>query len=501
MASNWTFGQKVGAGFAVTVVLTLVIGAVSIYALRTVVSAKDQVISVNAQNITDAERLGVASARRVAAVRGYFLTKQESHLEELRQKREEFLSILGRLRQQVHDPEGRRLLDETERKEADYRAASDRVIALRQGESTLDVIIRKFDEEVLPRRNLMNQAIDAFVAYGERILEQEKQAATASASSAITLVVVIAIIIVILATAIALLLTRTLGRQIGTAVNQVQSSSAELQAASNQQATGAKEQATAMSEITTTISELLATSRQIAESAQRVAQIAEQTAGAARSGDGTVEKGSDALTGIRRQVDLIVNHMLELGKKSQQIGSVLEIVAELAEQTNILAINATIEAAGAGDSGKRFAVVAEEIRKLADRVGGSTKEIRGLIDDVRSAVNTTVMTTETGSKAVEAGAKQFSEVASSFKQIAGLVTTTTEAAKEIELSTKQQTTAVEQVNIAITNVAQASKENEASTGQTLQTASQLSGLARELLRLVQPQAAVHVHRDLDERTT
>ena len=99
----------------------------------------------------------------------------------------------------------------------------------------------------------------------------------------------------------------------------------------------------------------------------------------------------------------------------------LDIVSELAEQTNILAINATIEAAGAGEAGKRFAVVAEEIRKLADRVGGSTKEVRTLIDDVRSAVNTTVMATETGSKAVDAGSRQFGDVASAFKQIAGLV--------------------------------------------------------------------------------
>ena len=236
------------------------------------------------------------------------------------------------------------------------------------------------------------------------------------------------------------MLTRSLSRQIGTAVGQVQSSSAELQAAANQQATGVKEQATAMTEITTTISELLATSRQIAESAQRVAQIAEQTAtcGAVRRRHRRAWR-TNSIAGIRRQVDLIVNHMLELGKKSQQIGAVLDIVSELAEQTNILAINATIEAAGAGEAGKRFAVVADEIRKLADRVAGSTKEIRALIDDVRSAVNTTVMATETGSKAVDAGSQQFGDVAVAFKQIAGLVATTTEAAREIELSTKQQT--------------------------------------------------------------
>jgi methyl-accepting chemotaxis protein len=289
--------------------------------------------------------------------------------------------------------------------------------------------------------------------------------------------------------AIGWFISRSLSDQIGTAVGHVRSSSTELQAVANQQATGAKEQSAAMTEISTTISELLATSRQIAESAQRVAHNAEQTASAARSGHGTVDLTHESISGIRRQVDQIVSHMLELGRKSQEIGAVLDIVSELAEQTNILAINATIEAAGAGEAGKRFAVVAEEIRKLADRVGGSTKEVRTLIDDVRSAVNTTVMATETGSKAVDAGTRQFGDVASTFKQIASLVTTTTDAAREIELSTKQQSTAVEQVNIAIANVTQTSVETETSAGQTLQTVSQMATLSRNLLRIIQPHMA------------
>jgi methyl-accepting chemotaxis protein len=248
-----------------------------------------------------------------------------------------------------------------------------------------------------------------------------------------------------------------------------------------------------MNEIATTISELLATSRQIAESAQRVSQIADQTTKSARAGDGTVAKANASILSIRQQVDLIVSHMLDLGKKSQQIGAVLDIVSELAEQTNILAINATIEATGAGEAGKRFAVVADEIRKLADRVTGSTKEIRGLIDDVRSAANTSVMTTETGSKSVDAGSRQFEEVISAFKQIADMVATTTEAAREIELSTKQQSSAVEQVNVAITSAAQATKENEASSTQVLQTSSQLAALSKELLLLVQSENTSLVH--------
>src|SRR6202042_3220626 len=181
-----------------------------------------------------------------------------------------------------------------------------------------------------------------------------------------------------------------------------------------QQATGSREQSSAANEVSTTIRELLATSKQIAESAQRVARIAEDTAGGARDGDQTVLRAQEAIEGIKRQVDLVVGHMLELGKKSQQAGGILEIINELAEQTNILAINATIEAAGAGESGRRFAVVADEILKLADRVGGSTKEIRSLIEDIRSAVNTTVMVTESGTKAVDAGTRQFGDVTLAF---------------------------------------------------------------------------------------
>jgi methyl-accepting chemotaxis protein len=323
----------------------------------------------------------------------------------------------------------------------------------------------------------------------QSLLERRSEEARASSDMTMSIILWGGLIGTILVGAIGWFISRSLSDQIGSAVGQVQSSSSELQAAANQQASGAKEQATAMAEISTTISELLATSRQIAESAQRVAQNAEKTAGSARSGHGTVDQTHESITGIRRQVDQIVSHMLELGKKSQEIGAVLDIVSELAEQTNILAINATIEAAGAGESGKRFSIVAEEIRKLADRVGGSTKEVRTLIEDVRSAVNTTVMATETGSKAVDAGTRQFGDVASTFKQIADLVITTTDAAREIELSTKQQATAVEQVNVAIANVTQTSVETEASAGQTLQTVSQMAMLSKSLMRIIQPHMA------------
>ena len=489
MTDSWTFGQKIGAGFAAVVLLTLVVGGIGVYALRQVVEAKDHVIEVNAQNLSDAQQLRSSGELKSAAARGFLLTGEQRFLDNITTARTEFSTTLQRVRERVHAEESRRLVEDIARAEADHQKELDAVLALRPREPSVDAVSRNFEDKVVPKRDLLSNALGSFLSVERRLLSEGEKAATERASVATNLVMVVVLAALVLAAFAALVITRALSRQIGSAVQHVQSSSAELQASANQQASGTREQATAMNEITTTITELLATAKQIADSAQRVAQIAEETARAARSGDQMVQKTNDSIAGIRRQVDVIVTHMLDLGKKSQQIGGILEIINELAEQTNILAINASIEAAGAGETGRRFGVVADEIRKLADRVAISTKDVRALIDDIRAAVNTTVMATEGGTKAVDAGARQFSDVATAFGQIASLVSTTTEAAREIELSTKQQSTAVEQVNIAVANVAQATKETEASSSQTLQTASQLAGLSRDLLKVIQSHAS------------
>jgi methyl-accepting chemotaxis protein len=490
MIDNWTFGKKIAAGFALSLVLLVAIGSVA-YTSMTKLTNMSQWVTHTHEVLEHAASVLSLLKDAETGQRGYVITGDDAFLEPYQTGSSEVLNVVKELRKLTEDnPRQQKRLDAVEPLVAAKLAELKRTIDLRrsgnldetvkivrggEGKRIMDDVRRILDEMDNEERGLLQQRAE------------EGEAAASAAKSVIVFGTLLCLACVI---AVGTLITRSLTRQIGNSVGQIQSSSTELQAAANQQATATKEQATAMSEISTTISELLATSRQIAESSQRVAHIAGQTATAARSGDATVAAAHDSISTIRRQVDLIVNHMLDLGKKSQQIGAVLDIVAELAEQTNILAINATIEAAGASEAGKRFAVVADEIRKLADRVAGSTKEIRGLIEDIRSSVNTTIMTTESGSKSVDAGTRQFSEVAAAFGEITGLVGTTTEAAREIELSTKQQSTAVEQVNVAITSAAQATKETEASSGQTLQTAVELAALSHALLRIVQPQAAL-----------
>jgi methyl-accepting chemotaxis protein len=485
----WTFGRKIAAGFALAFLLLLGIGAVAYRSIGSLTNVSQLVTHTHQVLEHVAEVLSLLKDAETGQ-RGYIITGDENFLEPYQTGITGVHTLVKELRELTADNQNQQKridqiepliaakLDELKqtidlRRKGNFEEAT-KIVRGGEGKRTMDslrLVLAQMDRE---ERDLLKQRAD-------------EVGATASGAKSTIIFGTMFCLLFVMATGF--LITRSLSGQIAAAVRHVQSSSAELQSAANQQASGAKESSTAMTEITTTISELLATSRQIAESAQRVAHVAEETSAAARSGDATVQKAHESVNSIRRQVDLIVTHMLDLGKKSQQIGGILEIINELAEQTNILAINATIEASGAGDAGKRFAVVADEIRKLADRVGGSTKEIRTLIEEIRAAVNTTVMATEGGSKAVDLGARQFVEVTDALKQITQLLGTTTSAAREIELSTKQQSTAVEQVNIAVSNVAKATKETEVSSGQTLQTAGQLAGLSRDLIKLIQASAS------------
>jgi methyl-accepting chemotaxis protein len=487
MNRSWTFGEKIAAGFALSFVLTAIIGIMAYRSINTLANTSQMVAHTHLVLERIADVLNVLQDAEIGG-RGYIITGDDGFLEPYQNAQAKIVVAVNNLRTLITDnPEQQKRIAQADpiivaklaltKRQIEMRKAREieavtKLVQTGDGQKLMDNLRRIFGEMEQEERNLL------------KLRSAEVEASVTSSNVSITLGTLLCLLIV---SAAGVIITRALSSQIGGAVQQIQSSSSELQVASNQQTMGAREQSTTMKEITTTMNELLVTSKQIAESAQRVAHIAEETAIGARSGEQTVTKANESIGGIKRQVDLIVTHMLDLGKKSQQIGGILEIINELAEQTNILAINATIEAAGAGENGKRFAVVADEIRKLADRVGGSTKEIRGLIDDIRAAVNTTVMTTEGGTKAVEAGAQQFSEVAIAFRQIVSLVGTTTEATREIELSTKQQSTAVSQVNTAVANVAQAARETEVSSSKTLQTATELTDLSRDLLRLIQPQ--------------
>ncbi|GAA2688976.1 methyl-accepting chemotaxis protein [Actinoplanes palleronii] len=481
--SGRTFGRKLAVGVGITGVLTLFSVMLAAGCLLFVTQAKDKVINAATNELAGAENLGRLMEKRLGDYRAYLLYKTDEFLNAAAQDRIDFRSQLAALASSA-DPTVTALLNRISDAEEKHAAAIDVVIALRAKSDSPLVASTLNTNTAVPLRKEVLAALGEMITRVRADVADDRTRSSRQATIAIVVILTLGAITTACSIVVAWRLSRDLRREVGAAVGHIQSSSAQLEAAAAQQANGGRDQASAMNEITTTINELLITSRQIADSAQRVSKIAEDTETAARTGDQTIAQTRASITAIRTQVDQIVQHMLALGEKSQQIGGVVDLVSELAEQTNILAINATIEASGAGEWGRRFAVVAEEIRKLADRTAASAKEIRTMIEDVRGAVNTTVMATEIGAKAVDAGSRQFDDATNAFRDIAQLVSTTNDATREIELSTKQQTTAVEQVNVAASDTARVSRETESSAVQTKQTAAHLSTLSGDLLELV-----------------
>jgi methyl-accepting chemotaxis protein len=180
------------------------------------------------------------------------------------------------------------------------------------------------------------------------------------------------------------------------------------------------------------------------------------------------------------EVGRIADHMRTLEEKSRQINSVLEIINEMASQTNLLSINATIEAAGAGEAGRRFAVVAEEIRLLAERAVESTEEIRTLIEDIQETVQVTNNVTAEGERAVDRGLEDVGKIAENFDTLLSLVTQTADAVQLIEAAAGEQGRAVQQVTEAVESLSHISSETERHSGATLETVQNLSRTAGEL---------------------
>lgn len=486
--ANGTFGQKLALGFGFSgLVLILVAGAG--YRSTKQLIAVDKAVkhSQEVRRLLSDILSGYQDAE--TGQRGYLLTGQDAYLEPYTTGLSDIARLDRQLSQLTTDsPAQQQSLTELRKVGGERLAILQRVIESRKQNGLAAAQSEVLRGTGLIAMNHVRALIRQMDSTESDLLEARRKAAEENAARATSSILYGSIAGLAVLGVASWWMIRTMSNQIGSAVQHVRTSSVELQSVATQQASTARQQATSMTEISTTLNELLTTSRQIAENAQEVSSTAEQVTEAAQQGSVNVDKNRDSIQAIHGQVKRIVEHMLELDRKSGQAGLVTEIVAELAEQTNILATNATIEAVGTGESGRRFGAVADEIRKLADRVGGSTKEIRNLIEEIRSAVQATVAATESGAKSANHGVRQFDELTHSFQKITRIVSASVDSSRGIELSTRQQATAVEQVNIAVANLTQGARQTESSTTQTLQTANQLASLSLELQQIVSASA-------------
>jgi methyl-accepting chemotaxis protein len=268
--------------------------------------------------------------------------------------------------------------------------------------------------------------------------------ADAVSSMADRLISIITLVGFIIGVTLGFFISRSITKPLGQSITELNTASEELQTSAQQQMTSTTQQATTTTQLSTIMKELVVASNQISETASGVVSSSEGTNNSAKEGKMSLETAVEGMKRIKEQVDNVVQNMLSLGEMTQQMGLVLEIIKELAEQTTILSYNATIEAAGAGEGGRRFSALAEQIMKLADKAMESTKEIRTMIEDVQKSANKTVLVTEDGTKAVDEGMQLIQDSRKHFDSILVSAEENLTSAKEIEMTLSQQNTTIGQ---------------------------------------------------------
>jgi len=265
----------------------------------------------------------------------------------------------------------------------------------------------------------------------------------------------------------------------------IDSSASEISSAVENQAAIASEQSASVSEITSTMAQLSASSTQIAEHSNSVVDVAELALHSSKEGAESVAMVVAFLEEINRENQKRIEEIIVLGKKSKEITKVMEIINNISDQTKLIAFNAAIEASSAGEAGKRFGVVAVEIRRLATSVMESTSEIENKINEIQEAVNHMIIDSEKGAKGIQSGLEQSTQTAEMLTNIVGATQSTADAAKEISLSTQQQKTASEQVVTALREIDEGGKQTTGSIRQIGTIAKDLTILAGNLKDLVE----------------
>ena len=260
--------------------------------------------------------------------------------------------------------------------------------------------------------------------------------------------------------------------------------SLEISAAVEEQAAVTSEQSSSVSEITATMEELSITTTQVAEYSNSVAGIAIESLENTKIGAESVELVMNKMNEINVDNQKNIRDIIDLGKKSEEINKVMVIINNIADQTKLIAFNAALEASSAGEAGKRFGVVAAEIRRLADSVIVSTGETESKIKEIQDAVNNMVIASEKSSKGIRDGLEYSTDTAVKLNEIVSGAQETADAAKQISLSTQQELSATEQVLTALKEIEQGAKQAASSIGQIGFISRDLENLSRDLTELI-----------------
>jgi methyl-accepting chemotaxis protein len=262
------------------------------------------------------------------------------------------------------------------------------------------------------------------------------------------------------------------------------SASEEISAGAGQTSQSAKTQSDQSLQVATAMQEMAATVLEISQNSHRASTASRGAAEAARNGGKVVEETLSTMRGIADSTAKAASTMSELGKSSEQIGKIISVIDDIADQTNLLALNAAIEAARAGEQGRGFAVVADEVRKLAERTTNATKEITVMIQSIQSETRKAVSAMQQGTADVQVGLEKTSASGAALRQIILMAEEVGDMISTIATAATEQSAATEEINSGVSHISSSTQSASSASEETAKACSNLSTLASDLQKLV-----------------
>lgn len=274
-------------------------------------------------------------------------------------------------------------------------------------------------------------------------------------------------------------------RQIGEVSEILASSTADILVSASQVAASSQETAAAVGQTGVTVEEVKQTAQMAAQKASEVAESTQRTAQVSQAGLDAVEQSIEAMERIQEQTGQVAESIVYLSEQGLALGEIISIMNNLAEQSNMLAVNAAIEATKVGEVGKGFGVVAQEVKSLAEQSRQATAQVRVILQDIQKSTAKAVLTTEQSSKAVETGVRLSADAESAIRTLAQSMGQAVQAAVQIASSAQQQQAGTDQLALAMHNIREGSAQNALSARQSETVAQELHQLGLRLKQLLE----------------
>jgi methyl-accepting chemotaxis protein len=269
-------------------------------------------------------------------------------------------------------------------------------------------------------------------------------------------------------------------RKVTDAVAATASASSQISASSEEMAAGSQEQSAQTGEVATAVEQMTSTILETSKNADNAAQNAKNAGKLAKEGGRVVDETVNGMVRIADVVKKSAETVQALGKNSDQIGEIVQVIDDIADQTNLLALNAAIEAARAGEQGRGFAVVADEVRKLAERTTKATKEIAGMIKQIQKDTGDAVVSMQQGTIEVENGKQLADKAGESLKEIIKGADEVVDIITQVATASQEQSAAAEQISQNIESINNVTHQSAAGAQQIARAAEDLNRLTNDL---------------------